>query len=213
MTGRNDVAAAQVHRFSAGSAHGSPELVLFHRTGGDENDLIECGAALIPGASLLGLRGPVLEDGKSRFFRRFETGRFDLEDLSARIDQLALFMDWATQRYEMKRPVAVGFSNGANMIWATILRYPKLFKGAVLFRPMRAFMPQADADLGGLPVLVVAGDRDGVVAPGRAKEVPSLLAAAHGNVAFEWVEAAHEFCSSDIEKASRWLRHTFHTEG
>jgi phospholipase/carboxylesterase len=206
---KNDVMATFVHRFVPGSRCGIPALVLFHRTGGDEHDLIGLASSLAPGAALLGLRGPVMEDRKPRFFRRLEKGKFDLEDLSIRIDRLALFIDWATQHYEMKRAVAVGFSNGANMIWATILPYPKLFQGAVLFRPMRAFQPHAETNLEGLPVLVTAGALDSTVPPCGAQEVPSLLESAHGNVAFEWVDAAHDFCEADIDKTSRWLRRTF----
>jgi len=197
------------HCFVRGSSRGIPELVLFHRTGGDERDLIETGSKLAPGASLLGLRGPVVEDGRARFFRRLEKGKFDLEDLSIRIDQLEQFVVWARQYYRMERPVAVGFSNGANMIWATVLRYPKLFRGAILFRPMCAFQPLTKADLDGLPVLVIAGTSDGTVPPNRAEEVPNLLKSANGEVTFEWVDAAHEFCEADIEKSAQWLRQIF----
>jgi phospholipase/carboxylesterase len=183
--------------------------MLFHRTGGDEGDLLETGSRLAPGASLLGLRGPVVEDGKARFFRRLEKGKFDLEDLSMRIDQLEDFVGWAKEHYKMERPVAVGFSNGANMIWATILRYPRVFHGAILLRPMCAFQPRTKAGLDGLPVLVIAGTSDGTVPPSQAEEIPNLLKSANGNVTFEWVAAAHELCEADIEKSARWLRRIF----
>jgi len=42
----------------------APVLVLLHGTGGDEQSLLEVGKTLDPRASLLGIRGNVLENGK-----------------------------------------------------------------------------------------------------------------------------------------------------
>lgn len=55
--------------------------MLLHGTGGDENDLIPLGRDLDPTAALLSPRGPVLENGMRRFFRRLAEGIFDEEDL------------------------------------------------------------------------------------------------------------------------------------
>jgi phospholipase/carboxylesterase len=35
--------------------------------------------------------------------------------------------------------VALGYSNGANIAGATLLKYPDFFDGAILFRPMLPF--------------------------------------------------------------------------
>ncbi|EAC9468251.1 carboxylesterase, partial [Listeria monocytogenes] len=45
----------------------APVLVLLHGTGGDEQSLLEVGKALDPQASLLGIRGNVLENGMPRY--------------------------------------------------------------------------------------------------------------------------------------------------
>src|SRR3954465_14387409 len=90
---------------------------LLHGTGGDENDLLPLGNALWPGAALLGVRGKVLENGMPRFFRRFAEGVFDVEDLKARTEELAQFIDDAAKRYgfSRKKMIVVGYSNGANI--------------------------------------------------------------------------------------------------
>ena len=77
-------------RFEAGS---SPALLLLHGTGGDENDLLELGRVLRPGAALLSPRGEVLENGQPRFFRRLAPGIFDEEDLILRTYKLADFVE------------------------------------------------------------------------------------------------------------------------
>src|SRR4051812_28059327 len=86
-------------------------LLLLHGTGGDENDLIPLGNALLPGAAMLSPRGKVLEHGMPRFFRRLAEGVFDQEDLALRTDELAEFIERAQEKYEIDPAsiVAVGF--------------------------------------------------------------------------------------------------------
>ena len=99
-----------IHRFLPG-APDQPVLLLLHGTGGDENDLLPLGEALVPGAPRLSPRGKVLEHGMPRFFRRLAEGVFDLDDLRQRTHELADFVGAATAAYELsgRRPVAVGF--------------------------------------------------------------------------------------------------------
>src|SRR6516162_11238734 len=98
-------------------APNSVTLLLLHGTGGDENDLLPLGRELWPGTALLGVRGKVLENGMPRFFRRFAEGVFDIEDLKSRTEELAQFIDAASERYDFskKRLIVVGYSNGANI--------------------------------------------------------------------------------------------------
>src|SRR5688500_3857650 len=106
------------HRFVRGTgATAGTTLLLLHGTGGDENDLLPLGEALLPGASMLSPRGKVLEHGMPRFFRRLAEGVFDIEDLKARTRELATFVRDATVAYSLDpaRTIAVGFSNGANI--------------------------------------------------------------------------------------------------
>src|SRR5687767_9727854 len=79
-----------VHRYEHGLAETT--LFLLHGTGGDESDLIPLGRELAPDANLLSPRGKVLESGMPRFFKRLAMGRFDLEDLALRTDELAVFI-------------------------------------------------------------------------------------------------------------------------
>ena len=45
---------------------GKPLLFLFHGTGGDENQFMDVGAALAPGAGIVAPRGDVSEHGAER---------------------------------------------------------------------------------------------------------------------------------------------------
>ena len=106
--------SAFIHRFEPGAPDGRP-LLLLHGTGGDENDLIPLGKAVAPSAPLLSPRGKVLEHGMPRFFRRLAEGVFDENDVRHRADELADFVENASKRYGLAAPIALGYSNGANV--------------------------------------------------------------------------------------------------
>ncbi len=131
-----------IHRFEPGN-RSDLTLLLLHGTGANEEDLIPLGKALAPGAALLSPRGKVLENGMSRFFRRFAEGVFDIEDLKFRSKELADFVKNASVKYgfDLKSAVAVGYSNGANIAVGMLLLQSLIPAGAVLFRPMVPFVP------------------------------------------------------------------------
>ena len=137
------MALTLTHRFVPGSP-GAPTLLLLHGTGGDENDLLPVGGMLLPGAALLSPRGQVLENGMPRFFRRLAEGVFDLDDLRRRARELAEFVSQARQEYPMgnEPPIAVGFSNGANIAAAVLLLHPGTLGGGLLLRAMVPLVPE-----------------------------------------------------------------------
>jgi predicted esterase len=194
-----------IHRFIEGADRHRPPLLLLHRTGGNENDLIEDAARISPGAALLGLRGNVLEDGKPRFFRRIGKGNFDLEDLAQRTNELAAFIDWACGHYKLARPVVVGFSNGANIAMSLVLNQPHVLRAAILLRPMWAYEPQIPRPLNGFPVLAIAGQDDITVRPELARKVPAFLERAGAHATFKWARGGHEMTEDDRQTAAQWL--------
>src|SRR5215469_7328264 len=116
-----DTTTTFVHRFIPADADAPPvTLLLLHGTGGDENDLIGIGRMLVPGAALLSPRGKVLEHGMPRFFRRLAEGVFDEDDVRARANELADFIAAAREEYGLLAPVALGYSNGANIAAAVM---------------------------------------------------------------------------------------------
>src|SRR6266481_5560997 len=129
-----------IHEFISGSSNRT--LLLLHGTGGNERDLIPLGRELDPTASLLSPRGKVLENGMPRFFRRLAEGGFDVED--------------------MKRIVAVGYSNGANIAASMLLLRPEILHAAILFRAMVPLVPDNIPDLSSVRVWIGAGDQDSI---------------------------------------------------
>src|SRR5690349_2371840 len=185
----------------------SPPLLLLHGTGGDERDLLPLGRELWPGAALLGIRGRVLENGMPRFFRRFAEGVFDVEDLKFRTEELAHFIDAASERYDFskKRLIAVGYSNGANIAATLILLHPRYLAAAVLFRAMMPFVPDLIRDFSHLSVFIGAGRLDPIVPSGQVEELAAMFASGGADVAIAWRQGGHELGEDDVRAARDWL--------
>jgi phospholipase/carboxylesterase len=154
-----------------------PPLLLLHGTGGDEHDLLPLRDHLSPGAAALSVRGSVLENGMPRFFRRLREGVFDEDDLRRRADELADFVQVASGKYGLapRSLVAVGFSNGANIASAMLLRRPEVLAGAVLFAAMVPYAEPPDADLAGVPVIISNGDRDPLIPAAMTEQLAGQL--------------------------------------
>ncbi|WP_232631821.1 alpha/beta hydrolase [Methylobacterium sp. Leaf118] len=193
------------HRFEPGTDASAPPLLLLHGTGGDETDLIGLGRALAPGAALLSPRGPVLENGMPRFFRRLAEGVFDEADLRRRSGELAGFVAAARAAYGLAAPVAVGFSNGANIAAATLLLHPETLAGAVLLRAMVPLADPPPADLAGRPVLLLSGALDPIVPADNAARLAAGLAAAGAAVTHTVQPASHGLSQADLTAAAAWL--------
>jgi phospholipase/carboxylesterase len=194
-----------IHNYVPGTDRTRPPLLLLHGTGGDENDLLPFGERLAPGAALLSPRGRVSEQGAARFFRRLAEGVFDQEDLAFRTQELAEFIERARKTYGLGKPIAFGFSNGANIAASLLLRRPDVLAGAVLLRAMTPFEPETLPDLTGIPVLMLSGAADPLVQPEDRDGLAKLFAAAGAEVTHEVVPAGHNLAPRDIAVAEQWF--------
>jgi phospholipase/carboxylesterase len=194
-----------IHEFVPGKSKRT--LLLLHGTGGNERDLIPLGRELDPNASLLSPRGKVLENGMPRFFRRLAEGVFDLEDLQKRTHELADFVTSAAQRYEIniKRIVAVGYSNGANIAASMLLLRPEILQAAILFRVMVPLIPETKPDLTSARVWIGAGTHDPIIPASNTKELVELLRSAGADVTIRFFQSGHELTSDDVDLAREWL--------
>lgn len=204
-------ALGYVHKYlppAAGPAlAGGTTLLLLHGTGGNENDLVPLGRALLPGAGLLGVRGNVSERGAARFFRRLAEGVFDLEDLARRTAELAEFIESASKVYHLDRDriIAVGFSNGANIAASLLLREANLLRRAILFSPMMPFEPDHLPLLEGVAVFIAAGRSDPIVPTGQVTRLSDALEKAGARVTLHWEQGGHAIPRTAVDAASAWI--------
>ncbi|PJG56124.1 hydrolase [Bradyrhizobium forestalis] len=196
---------AFIHRFEPATSAGSPPLLLLHGTGGDENDLLGLGKLISPGSALLAPRGRVLEHGMPRFFRRLAEGVFDEDDVRRRARELGDFVAEARQRYGLAAPIAVGFSNGANIAAALLLQRPEALSGAILLRAMVPLSDPPNADIAGKPVLLLSGQGDPIVPASNSARLAALLSQAGASVTHRVLPAGHQLSQADVTLARDWI--------
>ena len=190
-----------------GSVADRPTLLLLHGTGGNEDDLIPLGRALLPDANLLSPRGKVLENGMPRFFRRLAEGVFDLDDLRFRTNELANFLAAAPSAWgiDPAQIIAVGFSNGANIAASLLLLRPETLAGAILLRAMVPLEPELPPDLRGKPILMAEGRFDPIVPEENAERLAVIFRSAGADVTLRWRDAGHNLTRDDVDDAREWL--------
>ena len=195
-----------VHRFEKGTEADARSLLLLHGTGGDENDLVPLGHMVAPGASILSVRGKILENGMPRFFRRFGEGIFDEDDLQRRANELADFVEEARAHYGIASPIALGYSNGANIAAAVLLLQPAALAGAILLRAMAPLSQTRPVDLTGKAVLIASGMNDPIISSQSAARLASALQQYGANVEHRTLPVGHELSQADVALARAWFQ-------
>ena len=196
---------SHIHRFEPATAK-RPPLLLLHGTGGNEDDLLPLGRAVAPGAALLSPRGKVLENGMPRFFRRLSEGVFDFADVRQRAGELASFVREARAAYGIAAPIAVGFSNGANIAAAMLMLEEGVLSGAVLLRAMVPLDGPAEVRADNLPVLMLSGAVDPIIPAANAEALANILKAQGANVDFRVLPAGHGLSQDDVQITAQWLQ-------
>ena len=204
------------HLFRPGSVD-APVLLMLHGTGGDEQQVSGLAAALDRNAAVLAPRGRVQENGMNRWFRRLSEGVFDVDDVVRRADELAGFVVWARDHYELgDRPlVAVGFSNGANIALATALLHPEVVARVIAFSGMHPLdraasnaVPDARAAGGELTasaLLLLNGRSDPMAPLPSVQKLVTMLEARGAQVQQELRGGGHGITETDVAAAVAWL--------
>lgn len=173
-------------------------LLLLHGTGGDEESLLGLGRQVAPAANLLSVRGRSLDEGFPRFFRRYDAIRYDQENIRAEALALGKFVRDASVRYGFDPGglVAVGYSNGANIALATLAYDPGALAAAVLLRAVMPLDEPPPAELAGVPVLLVSGQRDPYEP--HARGVAPYLQQAGADVQQMLLPTGHDLTRDDL---------------
>lgn len=186
-----------------------PVFVLLHGTGGDEMSLLEVGRLLDEEATMIGIRGNVLENGYPRYFKRLSDGVFDLESLETESKQLheAIQELAYVNSFDITNVVLVGYSNGANIGIRLLLDYPEIYQKAILFHPMYPVEVKDRQLLNKTQVFVTMGKFDQMVSIQESQRVLYLLEEREADVTEMWGNT-HQLMYEEIEQAKRWLEKT-----
>lgn len=198
---------AYIHEVLPGKP-GGPLLFVLHGTGGDERQLLALGRDLLPDATVVSPRGDVSENGAARFFRRAAEGVYDMDDLDRAAKKFAGFVRAHAAARAPSAVYGLGYSNGANILAATIFADPGLFARAVLMHPLIPFQPKVSGSLAGRAILMTAGRHDPICPPTLTSRLEAHLRALGADVDVVWHPGAHEVRDEEIEAARAFLNRT-----
>jgi phospholipase/carboxylesterase len=140
-----------------------------------------------------------------RFFRRLAEGVFDEDDVIRRAHELADFVEEVRKQYGIAAPIALGYSNGANIAAAMLLLRPSVLAGGLLLRAMVPLSRPPEADLGGKPVLILSGLRDPIIPSENGEALAAMLRDAGANVDRRVVPVGHQLSQADLLLATQWM--------
>ncbi len=198
--------------FRPSGVSGSHTLLLLHAAGGNEFELLPLVDYFADDLNILAVRGNVEQDGKTRFFRHRATSVLDENDLEFRTYELIHFLKGVAiaENFDVTRVIALGYSNGANIVGAMLYLCPGFLSGAMLFRPMKPFgKKDALANKTHTPVFVASGSKDQTIDKTMISDYLKTLVAAGFRVDYQRVEAGHKLSQRDLALSSKWFSDHF----
>lgn len=192
-------------RQAPGAGENAPLLLLFHGTGGDENQFFDLGDQLLPGARIVAPRGDVSEHGALRYFRRTGEGVYDMDDLALRTASMADFVRARIAESAPSRVVGLGYSNGANILASVQFAAPDLFDASVLMHPLIPFKPDDAPALKGRKVLITAGRRDPIGPAAASQALADYFIGQGAEASIFWHEGGHELRNEELRVAQQYL--------
>jgi phospholipase/carboxylesterase len=193
------------HRFFTPENPDGTTIALLHGTGGNETDLMPLAHRAAPNAALLGMRGRSTESGVQRWFRSFGPSIFDQKDIRFESGALEAFFGEIGTAYrpDPKKLVALGYSNGANLLAAALLLRPGFVHRAVLIRPAMVLDEVPQTDLSGTGILILLGETDAF--RGQGEKLAEALRTNDATVTVRVLAAGHELGKEDAPAITDWL--------
>ncbi|CAN5166804.1 alpha/beta hydrolase [soil metagenome] len=180
-------------------------LVLLHGTGGDEHDFLFLDQQLSKNYNLLGLRGNVDEQGMNRFFRRLSFGNFDQDNIKEETAKLKEFIE-AWQKEHVEELTFLGYSNGANMLLATLFYYPEMINKVALLHSMLPFQISPNTiNLSKHTILMTYGAQDPMATIEESNKVITTLKSMRAQLTVKEYPSGHGIRDQEIEDIIAFL--------
>lgn len=185
----------------------SETLILLHGTGGNEYDLIPLAETVKPGASILSIRGNILEQGMPRFFKRIGMGVFDMESLKIETANLYEFIVKASKDYgfDLMQSTVIGYSNGANIAISMLFTYDSPVKRAILLRPMIPTNEIVSQSLEQTEVVILSGNLDPIVPNNHPIQLKETFNQLKANTHLYQLNASHGLTQEDLKIIQKHL--------
>jgi len=120
-------------------------------------------------------------------------------------DVLSHFVAEARRAYGLAQPLALGYSNGANIAAAVLLMHPRTLAGAILLRATTPLAEPPRPDLSGIPVMILSGLNDPVIPRSGAEKLAQALASAGARVERVELPVGHGLTQADVAHAKAFF--------
>jgi phospholipase/carboxylesterase len=182
-------------------------FILLHGTGGDEHDLIPLAKMILPGAAILSLRGNIVEGGMYRFFKRHAPGILDEDSVIEETHNVMNFLNEAetTYNFSLKQSIALGYSNGANLLTSLLFHYGDVFQGVLLHHPM---MPLKNPNVMSQTsnVWIGAGSNDPIIPKEQTINLEQTFKNAGATVSTSWFQLGHQLTQEEVQVAKEQVK-------
>lgn len=208
MSDSSDDAAMAIGGFACRRLAGrGAAIIALHGSGADETTMLPLARAIAPHAPVIAPRGRIDQDGERRWFRKLTPTRFDQADIRREAAAFAAFLRELEQTggVDLGSALLLGYSNGGNLVHATMTLHPSLIFRAALLRCMPVLARAPRPDLSGTEILVVSGDGDQTYGPFAGRLV-SLLRRRGARVEARVAAAGHLFGDEDARLVRDWWR-------
>ena len=200
-----------IHIFQQRSDNTSPTFLMLHGIGGSERDLIPLAKKLNPEANVLSVRGRVLENRKTHFFK---SSTFDETDLRIRTEELNEFLIEAAERYQFDRGqlVALGYGNGADVAINLLFSYPEALKGAILFHPLMgelSLRSLREPNLVNRSIFIGASHNNAFCPKETTIELGEKFKLAQADVTLHFEHSLHYLTGEIFAASKAWYESTF----
>lgn len=181
-------------------------IVLLHGSGGDETTLFSFARPIWPRATLVGIRGRLVQKGETRWFRKITPTKFDQNDVVKEADAFVKFLTRLghDDNYDLSRVTFVGYSNGANLLAVIMLKYPDLVRRAILLRSMPVLDNMPEANLSKTKVLTISGKKDDLYSPFQPA-LSALLKKNGAKVENYMIDVDHMIGQADSDIIGKWV--------
>ncbi|WP_375260651.1 alpha/beta hydrolase [Palleronia sp.] len=177
----------------------------FHGTGATADQLHGLARTLLPKAHVVSPQGDVHEGDAPRFFRRKAEGVYDMDDLAQRVEKMGLFVRGEITRTGVSHVTGIGYSNGANILAATAIRYPRLFDTLVLMHPLIPWVPAPEPGLAAKRILVTGGRQDPICPAELTQGLADWFTAQMADCTLAWHPGGHEIQQTEIDCVADFL--------
>ena len=197
---------AFVHRTFQPERPSGRTIIMLHGSGGDETTLASLASAIAPDATLIGIRGRVVQDGIKRWYKRITPTEFDQQDVRSEAAAFVEFLQaMASERkLDLASTTFLGYSNGANLIAAMTQLHPGIVRKAVLLRAMPVLGETPPVDLSQTRVLTISGEQDKLYFP-FAPALADRLRQCGARVDARTVDTGHGIGEEDARIVAEWL--------